>query len=454
MATTTTPAVTRRSLRGGAVLSAVSRFAVAGAGALTTVLVARLLGPAGAGAFAVAASAVTMLTVATTLGVGHGVMYYVAAGRWDAGHAWRSVQRLGLALALAGIALGLTVRALVPATFHGLSPWMTIATVAALPFGICWLFATYVALAADRYEAYALPPVLQALATLGLVALLGATLGRAGAIAGLLGAYVLTALATTLWSRRWLPPPAGPPPRGALRDAVGFGLKGYAANALQYVNLRLDLFILNAIAGAAAAGRYAVAVAVTGVLWLLPQALSDVVLPRVAALDAGQREDDGARRDRVEAKSLRHAVLAVGATSAALALALPLLVGPVYGAGFRPAVTLGLILLPGTAIGGVSAVLAAMVVGRGRPDYSLRIALVTTPLTVALYALLIPTLGARGAALASSVSYTLTCALTLLAYRRLAGAGAAARLVPTRAELADYATLARLLRARVRALRR
>ncbi len=69
---------------------------------------------------------------------------------------------------------------------------------------------------------------------------------------------------------------------------------------------------------------------------------------------------------------------------------------PVFGADYRPAINLGLILLPGAAAIGISTVLAATVVGRGSPKYSLYIALVTTPITIAMYATMIPWLHATG----------------------------------------------------------
>src|SRR5207248_11497980 len=103
---------------------------------------------------------------------------------------------------------------------------------------------------------------------------------------------------------------------------------------------------------------------------------------------------------------LRHAALAVAATALVLALALEVLVVPVYGKDFRAAIDLGLILLPGAALLAISAVLVATMVGRGKPQFSLYVVLVTTPVTIALYATFIPWLHGTGAALASTISYS------------------------------------------------
>ncbi len=129
------------------------------------------------------------------------------------------------------------------------------------------------------------------------------------------------------------------------------------------MNYQLDLFILAAVAPAAAVGRYALAVSATTLLLLLPRALSTVLYPRIARLSAGEIAD----REMVETKSLRHVSLIVGVTTLGLAAALELLVVPVFGAAYRSTTDLGLILLPGAAAMGLSQVLGATIIGRGKP---------------------------------------------------------------------------------------
>jgi len=432
-------------------MSATSRVTVAATGAAATILVARLLGPGGTGAYAIAQTLILLLTVATTLGVEHGIAYYVSTRRWEAAAAYRSSQRVALVSGVAGALLALLARLVVPSAFDGLSVEVTVAAAAALPFALAWFYATYVALAVDRYEAYALPPALQSTLALLLVGALAALDGVRGAVIGFSAAHLLTAVAVWASARRvLLPPPAAPhdaAPPGPLRRAIRFGVKGYASNALQMLNYRLDVFVLASVATAADVGHYAVAVAVTGVMWLLPGAISEVLFPRIASL--GAREDAHGEQLRafVEAKSLRHTVVIVLASSAVLALALVTLVVPVYGEDFRAAVGLGLILLPGVALIGLSGPLSASFVGRGHPGYSLAIALVTTPLTIALYLLLIPALDATGAALASTISYATTFVLAAVFNRRVTRTPVLPRLVPTRSELADYRALAPAIRA-------
>ena len=433
------PETPLRPLTGGAVMATVSRVTVALTGAATTIFVARLLGPEGSGGFAIALTIVLMLTVLCSLGIEHGIAYHVASGRWAARDALRSVQRVALLSGLLGAALCVLARLAVPQAFGGLSVASTATAALTVPFALSWFYVSFVGLAIDRYEAYVAPPAMQSALTLVLVVALALAAGLAGAVAGLAIANVLVALATGAWARRRLPPVApGPPPPGRLRRALSFGAMGYGANALTLLSARLDLLILSAVASAAAVGHLAVAIAVTGVLWLVPSALSEVLFPRIAALSASGADDV---RSFVEAKSLRHTVLLVALALPLLTAPLVVLVVPIYGAGFRPAVDLALILLPGVALIGLSGVLSATIVGRGRPEFGLYTAAIVTPLTIAAYALLIPALDARGAALAKSLSYVASFALTVWFYRRVTGSARLALFVPTRSELADLRAL-------------
>lgn len=432
-----------RPLTGGAVMGAASRITVAATGAATTIFVARLLGPDGAGSFAIALTIVYVLTVLTTLGLEHGIAYYVSSKRWSARRAFTTSLRVAVAVGLLGAVLGVVVRLLVPSAFGDLSVALCAVAAAALPFALMWFYGSYVALADDHYEGFVLPPAFQSAAGLMLVVALGLPFDLAGAVAGLTVSHMLAAAATVVLARRAAMTDVGAADatRVHLRRALSFGVKGYASNALQVLNYRVDVFVLSAVATTAAVGHYAVAVAVTTVLWLLPQALSDVLFPRIASLSAASHENAEQQRSFVEAKSLRHTTLLVAVSAIALAVALVVLVVPIYGPDFRAAIDLGLIRLPGVALIGLAGVLSATILGRGHPEYGLYSALIVTPATMVLYAVLIPSLKAPGAALASSLSFTLSFVLAAFFYRRATGRGVLRLMIPTRSELDDYRML-------------
>ena len=76
--------------------------------------------------------------------------------------------------------------------------------------------------------------------------------------------------------------------RKVLRQLLGFGLKGYAANLLTFFNYRLDSLILNGLAGVASVGIYSIAVAIAEVIWNVAGAFSTVMFPHVSALERNE----------------------------------------------------------------------------------------------------------------------------------------------------------------------
>lgn len=431
--------VVKRPLTGGAAMGAVSRLSVAVTGAATTIAVARLLGPEGTGGFAVALTIVYVLTVFTTFGVEHGVAYYVGRGSWAPRRAFSTVLRVAAIVGTAGAALGVLARVVVPDPFGDLTVTEVALASAALPFSLAWFYGSFVSLADDHYEGYVLPPAVMSALGLVFVIALAIPFDLTGAIVGLCAAHVVTGIATAVWGRRHLSTDVSTEDEpGQLQRALRFGIKGYAANALQTLNYRVNVFVLAALAPAATVGTFSVALGVTAALWLLPQALSDVLFPRVAALSASDHQDAEAHRDFVIGKSLRHTTLIVVAGAVALAVALWLLIVPVYGEEFRPAIELGLILIPGVCLLGIAGILSAVIIGRGRPELGLYIALISTPLTMVAYALLIPPFEATGAAWATSLSFTTNFVLAAFFFRRVTGLRVAPLLLPTRSELDDY----------------
>ncbi len=439
-----------RPLRAGAVLNSGGQIVVAASGALSTVAVARLLGPGGAGAYAIALSLLTILTSFGAAGLDAGITYFVGSGRWAPWAAFVRTQAAALGLGLAMVGVGLLARLAAPSAFAGLDTDLVLIALIGMPFALSWLYSASLAVALSRYEAYVAFPVIQAVAMVAAVTALCAAIDLKGAVIGLAASQAVAAAAGIAWAFRNVRPlERRPSSEGIVAEALRFGMKTYPANVLALLNFRLDLLLLNALATTADVGLYSVAVSVTSVMWLLPRALSSVVFPRVAQLSAGDSREERDHREMVEEKSVRHVVLITVLVAAVLALALVGLVKPVYGDDFGDAVVLGLILLPGVSLLGVGNVLFATILGRGRPAYSLYSSLIATPLTMALYLALIPPFDATGAALASTASYTLTFLLAVHYYRRATGRSVLPLLVPGRDELRDYGRALRDVRVRL-----
>ena len=425
------------SLGTGASLATLAQLAIAVASAILSVVVARLFGAEGTGSFNLALSTLLVLGAFTNAGIGQGAIYYVSRGNWHAGEALRQLQLAAFVLGSVGALCVVGLAALGSGGIFRGVPISVIAAIAtALPFWLSMAYSGSVALALGRYGIYTAGIVGHACATVLCVAGLGAAFGVLGGAIGLAVAQSVAALALVIWGTRALP--ARPIRIGdslsKLGRAVRFGSKAYAAAALQVVNLRADLFILNAVATKAAVGHYAVAVSVMALGLLLPTALATVLLPRAAALTASATPLE---QRALSTRAVRHAVLVVPFTAIALSLAL-FLVPVVFGASFSASVGLGFILLPGILAYGIGTVMSSNIVGRGHPAYVLSAAALVTPPTIVLYLLLVPVLDGAGAALASTLSYAAMTVVLFVFFRRATGIESLRQIVPGKTEMADY----------------
>lgn len=395
----------------------------------TGIVLARALGPTGKGFVDVALASATLLQMVTGLSLASGVFYHTASGGVD----HRRVARLAVAFAaLTGLAAALALPLLAGTRVGG---WL-------LPTGggrtAIWLVAAMVAASQaqqllqgvakgrGRFGAFGASEVVARGGTLVLVALL--LLAQVGTPV----TYALAFVAAFLASGGFLAATAlsGRPAMTSvpIRGIVRYSLPLYVGNVVQFLNYRLDVFLIMSFIGLAAVGRYTVAVWLAQVIWLVPSALATLVMRATAA-----RTD--AVFDRV-AQTNRLSLLLAAACAIAVAVAGTVGVAFVFGEEFRGSVTPLLLLLPGVVLFCPTIILSGYLNGIGKQVYTTWVACASLGVTAVLNVLLIPRLGIAGAALTSTASYALSSAITLVLVRRLPDAPSlAALLVPCRGDL-------------------
>ena len=255
---------------------------------------------------------------------------------------------------------------------------------------------------------------------------------------GLTSAYFVRALWRDLGSGR------GP---SGIRTVIRYSFPAYLANLLQFLNYRLDLFLVASLIGVRAVGLYALAVSLAQLIWLVSNSAAVVLLPRVAS--EVDTPADNARRVAQVARLVLLISLVAGLGVAVLA---PVLLPLVYGLPFRESVEPLIYLLPGVIAFSVVNVLASYIAGVGRPQINLIVSGAGLAITLILDLTLIPAIGIRGAALASTMSYLLSTLLTVAIFARMTGLRPIEVLVPTAADARLggrlVTDLARLWRAR------
>ncbi len=230
-----------------------------------------------------------------------------------------------------------------------------------------------------------------------------------------IGALILSDLSTGLiaWSRllhRGFLKGARRPSLQLAKKIYLFAIRGQLGSLLTLLNLRFDFVFLAALAGPATLGIYAVASKYAEVLRLLPIAAYWVLYPRFARADAASAVASSRRL-------IPRAGAVTAVTALPLAVAAGLVVPALFGGSFRNAVLPAQILLVGLGAEGAAGVATAFLYGRGRPGLNSLAAGAGVIVTVILDLILIPRLGAVGAAVASTAAY-LTTTVSLVAWYR------------------------------------
>jgi O-antigen/teichoic acid export membrane protein len=431
----------------GALFASAGLIASFAALGLNSITVSRIEGPDGAGLVALSTQVVLIATLVAGIGMRTSVAYQVGAGLWSPRSAVRGALRASIALGLAGAALGFVGYLLLrDSAMSDFSPSMAASLMGALPFALAWWIVPAVPLACERFEEYARLTVTAPIAVL-VACPIGALIGGStGIVIGFAAGFVVGGAVSAARALRFArTPDAGRGPEHGVRAAGAFGLRAWVNDLFQFINVRPDLFILSAYYGTATTGVYAVTVSITSLVWIVSQPLATVVLPRTASLGAVSAVEPRIAASEPHISAVRHAVLVC--VLAAAGLVPVLAIAPfVWGSGFGRITELGLILVPGVALLGVARVMVAAFTGRGAPNHALLVGVVSFPLTLVAFLLVIPDHGPTGAAVVSCSSYIAVSALSALFFFRTSEARVRDSLVPRRGDFHDYIRLARMAR--------
>jgi O-antigen/teichoic acid export membrane protein len=183
-----------------------------------------------------------------------------------------------------------------------------------------------------------------------------------------------------------------------LKQMIGYGIKSHIAILAGTLIFRADLLVVNHFRNAAEAGVYSLASQMATLLMMLPSVIATLLFPRVAA-----EQDKTGNTTCVVARHTALVMLLCCLAAVPLSLLLPV----VYGSVFSDATTQLLILLPGVFLIGLQSVIVQHFNAMGLPKTVPAFWVVTLVLNLVMVFLMVPRYGARGAAWASTISYSL-----------------------------------------------
>ncbi|MGD0428225.1 MAG: oligosaccharide flippase family protein [Candidatus Acidiferrales bacterium] len=330
-----------------------------------------------------------------------------------------------------------------PSFLQGVTPTLAYLVLAVVPPYVFFQFLLALLTGLERFRERAAISLVAQVVELGTVVILALVVARTAemAIVGNLAGIVIAGCVGAILLRHslrhgWRLGPAA----NRLGASLSLGMRGVSSNLAMFATYRLDVFVVNYFLSPAQVGFYALGVVISESLWQIPQAVAVALAPRTA-----RTIDEGG--EQFTCFVTRQVFLLACGMAGIMALTSPIVIPLIFGARFRPSVPVIWWILPGTVAFAVAKVMAADLTARGKPEYNSMIAIASAALTVLLDFALIPRMGIRGAALASSITYFLQAIMIGVALKSVIKASWKSLLVPSYSELVHYRDAARRCKA-------
>ena len=412
-------------------------------GFLSSLLVARWLGPEERGLFAVVAYSAEIVVAVGGIGLTYAVVYFVSKTGSRPGAVLGNSLLYGLGLAVVAVPLFVVLREPLSRLTDGRgeNAWALAGLFVPLLF-LDWCIHNQL-FGKLRFGLLNIFIVGSRLVALALAVLLVgiAGYGAGGALVSLMGASLALIAATLVVI---LPDVRPSLDLRLLGEMVGYGARVSVGWIFQILNYRVDVLLLQILTTLTSVGYYVIAQIVAELTLTFAGALQS----SVTALTA-HAEGDPAQDDTIIA-SLRHQTLLTTSAIVLVAIGGPALIHYGYGAAYDEAITPMLILLAGMLPLGAGAVVTGNLRGRGQPGTSSILAGATVLVTLGLGLVLIPRHGVTGAALASVCAYWFYGIAGVLTLSRTTGISPRTLVLPTRLELQAYRRMAGRARAKLR----
>lgn len=394
------------------------------------VVIARGLGPQGAGAVALLTLFGVTVSLIINLGLGQSAIYYIGKRAYQpkavAGNLFTMAFLIGipatLLLAVAQPLYGPMLLDSVPKPY--VFTMVLLTTVALARMYAEYLFAAV----HDFVWNSGLNIVDLALRLVILLVLLPLGAGLEGAVAALVASTIVSTVLGWELIRRRVGGWRLALDRTLVRRFSAYGVLSYAAVFTTYLNLRFDQFLVGYFLTLDQVGIYSVAVVLAEVAMKFANVVAKVLFAKVSSLDAESAT-------RLTGRTLRATMALAFISVGGLALLGPWLIRLFFGEAFIGASTALRLLLPGTFLFNITQVLYSDLSGRGLPAVGMYASLTSLAVTFIGNFWLTPRLGVNGAALTSSIAYAVGAMFILTIYLRTTGEKAREVLVLSREDL-------------------
>ncbi|WHX40245.1 flippase [Mesobacillus sp. AQ2] len=389
-------------------------------GTLLIIIIARMLGPELQGNYALITNFPAILMMFINLGINISTVYYVSRQEIDPGESFFNNLIIGVVLSLIGIIAGfISIYFFGDKLFKDLDDYSYVYFILiAIPFMLLNTFFQTIFQGIQDFKVFNTILVITQITNLLLVVVLIVLFdfGLMGALIAFISGHALTLLFILVFSvkrfnltrknlRLNIP---------YLRKSFHYGFKSYMSNLVTFMNYRINIYLLGFFVGNGAVGLYFTALTLGEKLSVFTQSISSVLLPRIAAM--GTEEE----RNHLTSIVSRFTLVFMLVLSVVIFFTIDFL-APVLGHEYKETPFFLKILLPGIALLAVEKILSNDIAARGKPEINMYVSIFNVIFSTILNVFLIPMYGATGAAIATSISYSLSFIIKAVFFKRVTG---------------------------------
>ncbi|PST19288.1 polysaccharide biosynthesis protein [Rhizobium sp. JAB6] len=389
-------------------ISLAATFISLTAGFASSIVAARLLGPAGSGKVAYALWVATSAAALADMGLPQTLLRNTGHNRGDE-NAWKALVRTALRrflISVSMVGVGILLFAAITHAYRDAPhAWFWLVTGLLFLSYAFYAFSTAVARGRNRFGQTARTTLLGGAMQIPLVFLGAWLLGPTGALIG----YVARYLPQALKLRDYIDPTAKYAQEALTPEMLRYGRYIWFSDLIEILVLsRIEFLFLGAFLSPTSIGYFAAALGLASLIEQIMLQISPALI--VNFTEAHARSDQQSLNAAYE-RVIRIVAMILLPISMGGAIIMPELLPLTFGDAFKPAIPAAATLLAFIWLAGLSVIPWGMISASGRSAILLRIQLASAAATILLLAILVPSLGLEGAALGRGMIVTLTFAL-------------------------------------------
>ena len=187
------------------------------------------------------------------------------------------------------------------------------------------------------------------------------------------------------------------------QSIFNYSLPCYLGNLFQFCNYKIDIFIVSFFTSTAQLGMYSLAVSLAQLIWMISNSCATVLLPKIATIKHNEHQAIA-----YTAQITRIILFLSIITSICLAIFIYFMLPILYGNNFQGSIPPFMLLLPGIVIFSIARILGSYMAGIGKPKINTIASSLGFISTIIFDIILIPHYEIIGAAISSSISYTIS----------------------------------------------